>query len=70
VKSATATVRLFEEHGFTLARSKNHLIWNCPCGHARVTTSTTGGYGRGSANAAAQIKRTLRACTTEGSTTP
>jgi hypothetical protein len=61
-------VKLFQEHGFTLVRNKNHQIWACPCGHHRITTTGSPCGGRGDNNAKAQIRRTLRACKTQEDT--
>lgn len=65
MKSTTALVKLFRENGFTLARSKKHPIWRCPCGHAQLVSVSTPCGGRGDINARLQIKRTLRECTTK-----
>jgi hypothetical protein len=65
VKSTTALVKLFKEHGFTLVRQTNHQVWGCPCGHALITIATSPCKGRGDSNAKAQLRRTLRACTTD-----
>ena len=70
MKSTTALVLLFQEHGFTLARAKNHPVWRCPCGHAQITTISTPAQGRSEANAKALIKRTRRACIPEKEATP
>jgi hypothetical protein len=64
VRDATRLVNLFKEKGFTLHRHTNHLIWNCPCGHAQVTSPKTPGEGRAMKNIESQIARTLRGCTT------
>lgn len=55
-------VKAFEQAGFRLVRSNNHLIWQCPCGHARVPSPTSVGRGRSAQNMKAEIARTLRAC--------
>jgi hypothetical protein len=62
VKSARDTAQLFQQSGFTLVRSKNHMIWRCPCGRHQLVTSTSRCGGRGDENAKADIRRTLRAC--------
>ena len=50
--------------GFHLIRSNKHQIWGCPCGHGRVTITSSRPGGRGDTNARAEIARTLRACKT------
>lgn len=57
-------VKLFKQEGFTLARHTNHMVWNCPCGHTRVTTpGSPGKNNRSDENTRALMRRTLRACT-------
>lgn len=70
MRSIPALVKLFEESGFTLLRSKNHLIWGCPCGHTQIVGASTHAEGRADNNCRARIKRTLRECAqrTEGTT--
>jgi hypothetical protein len=70
VKSTTALVKLFKENGFTLIRDKNHQIWGCPCGHTQLVSSGSPCGGRADRNAASQIRRTLKVCATERTTTP
>lgn len=55
---------MFQDNGFTLYRSKKHLIWQCPCGHTQVVSASSPCKGRGDTNARLQIQRTLRACAT------
>lgn len=63
MKDIDELVKLFVVNGFTLARMRNHQIWNCPCGHTRVTFSSTPSKGnRSYKNTEAQMKRTLRQC--------
>jgi hypothetical protein len=52
----------FEEAGFELLRQNNHLVWRCPCGHRKVTSSGSHCKGRADENAKALIKRTLKQC--------
>lgn len=56
----TEMARMFVRAGFTLARKKNHRVWNCPCGHAQIVCPVTPSGRR--ANTQADIRRTLRAC--------
>lgn len=56
-------VKLFRANGFTLARKTKHQIWDCPCGHARITFAVSPGKGnRSNQNTKAILKRTLRQC--------
>lgn len=57
-----AMIGMFRNAGFVLIRDKGHMIWGCPCGHARVVTRSTPARGRGDKNAKAEMTRTLRAC--------
>ena len=57
-----AMIKIFEDAGFTFVRENRHQIWRCPCGHTQVVTSGSPCGGRGSRNAQAQIRRTLREC--------
>ena len=62
MRAATALVNQFREAGFVLARSRKHLVWRCPCGHATLTSPATPGKGRSIENARGDIARTIRIC--------
>lgn len=53
---------MFEKAGFVLIRAKNHNVYQCPCGHTRISSASTPGRGRAVPNIKANITRTLRAC--------
>lgn len=61
-----ALINYLVSAGFTLIRSRKHLIWRCPCGHTQIPSSGSHHEGRGDQNARALIARTLRACADKG----
>jgi len=63
MRQVSELIRAYKAAGFTLVRSKKHLIFQCPCGHAQLVDTSTRCGGRGGTNAKARIARTLRACT-------
>lgn len=48
--------------GFTVRRHRKHMIWDCPCGHAQITTSSTRQGGSGDTWIYSLMKRTKLAC--------
>lgn len=52
----------YRQAGMKFVRKGKHLVWDCPCGHARLQTSGTHNEGRGDNNARALLRRTLRTC--------
>lgn len=62
MQASSALCKAFERAGFTLVRSNRHLIWQCPCGHAKIPSPKTPGKGRAVWNSEALLTRTLRAC--------
>lgn len=61
MRAGTALFQAFEKSGFKLVRTSKHAIWNCPCGHARITSPITPSHNALVASEG-QIARTLRAC--------
>ena len=48
--------------GFELVRNKRHEVWRCPCGHAKIVTTSSRIGGRGDRNCYARIKKALAQC--------
>lgn len=58
----TDLVNALDKAGFTLLRRNKHMIWDCPCGHDRITISCSRQRGSGNTAAYAQMARILREC--------